>query len=135
MEHARRRTEHRPGAVERPASDERLALPSMIGNQAFTAVAAERRARDEQLILPSTIGNQAFTSVDQLESFPMNVVPFEVEDFFLDRRDELNAGAEGELELDFNWTGRDRAPNLVRWLKRNRHQVWIKLYGGMPAPR
>lgn len=78
---------------------------------------------------------QVMRDPDQLDSFPMNVVPFEVEDFFLDRRDELNAGAKGELESDFNWTGRDQAPNLVRWLKRNRYQVWIKLYGGMPAPR
>ena len=78
---------------------------------------------------------QAMRDPDQLDSHPMNVVPFELEDYFLERRDELNAGAKGELESDFNWTGRDTAPNLVRWLKRNRHQVWIKLYGSMPPPR
>jgi hypothetical protein len=29
---------------------------------------------------------------------------------------------------------RERAPNILPWLKKNREDVWIKLYGGMPAP-
>ena len=71
----------------------------------------------------------------------IKAVPDGIEDFFVKWREEFNAGVAGEeLESDdsisnlWNVFSRERAPNIVPWLKRNRDQVWIKLYGGMPHP-
>jgi hypothetical protein len=62
-------------------------------------------------------------------------VPAGIEDYFLEFREQFNAGANGdELEKDWNLIGRDRAPNIVPWLKRHRDDVWIKLYGAAPRP-
>jgi len=67
-------------------------------------------------------------------------VPAGIEDYFVRWRDEMNAGAAEELESDssisnlWNVFSRERAPNIVGWLKRNREDAWVKLYGGMPAP-
>jgi hypothetical protein len=34
----------------------------------------------------------------------------------------------------WNVFSRERAPNILHWLKLERQDIWIKLYGGMPAP-
>jgi hypothetical protein len=68
-------------------------------------------------------------------------VPAAVEDFFVEWRDQMNAGSGEQLESDdsignlWNAFSRERAPNIVGWVRRNRNDVWVKLYGGMPAPQ
>ena len=67
-------------------------------------------------------------------------VPDGIEDFFVKWRKQMNAGMSSELESDdsisnlWNVFSRERAPNILPWLKTNREDVWIKLYGGMPSP-
>jgi hypothetical protein len=67
-------------------------------------------------------------------------VPDGIEDFFVKWREGMNAGVSYELESDdsagnlWNVFSRERAPNIVVWLRLNRQAAWIKLYGGMPAP-
>ncbi len=67
-------------------------------------------------------------------------VPAGIEDFFVEWRDQMNAGAGEKLESDdditnlWNVFSRERAPNIVGWLRRNRDEAWVKLYGGMPKP-
>jgi hypothetical protein len=67
-------------------------------------------------------------------------VPAGIEDFFVTWRDEMNAGVAEKLESDdsitnlWNVFSRERAPNIVPWLKGHRQEAWVKLYGGMPAP-
>lgn len=67
-------------------------------------------------------------------------VPAVVEDFFVEWRKSMNAGAGEQLESDdsignlWNAFSRERAPNIVGWLRRNRNDAWVKLYGGMPPP-
>lgn len=67
-------------------------------------------------------------------------VPAVAEDFFVDWREQMNAGAGEQLESDssignlWNVFSRERAPNIAGWLRRNRQDAWVKLYGGMPPP-
>jgi hypothetical protein len=68
-------------------------------------------------------------------------VPDGIEDFFVEWRGPMNAGVHAdELQSDddvsnlWNAFSRERAPNILPWVKRNRESVWVKLYGGMPAP-
>ena len=65
----------------------------------------------------------------------VTAVPAGVEDYFVEFVDEFNAGAGGdELEKDWNLLSRDRAPNIVPWVKRHRDDAWVKLYGAVPKP-
>lgn len=65
----------------------------------------------------------------------VTAVPAGVEDYFVEFVDQFNAGAGGdELEKDWNLFSRDRAPNIVPWVKRHRDDVWVKLYGAVPKP-
>ena len=70
-------------------------------------------------------------------------VPAAVEDFFVKWRKNMNAGQaeDNQLQSDskasnlWNAFSRERAPNMVPWIKQNRDEAWVKLYGGMPKPR
>lgn len=65
-----------------------------------------------------------------------------VEDYFIANIDEFNAGmgADNQLETDssignlWNLFSRAEAPDLRRWIRDNKHEVWTRLYGGMPHP-
>ena len=70
----------------------------------------------------------------------VTAVPDTVEDYFVTWRRQLGAGEQEQLATDSSWRNgwnvlsRERAPGLLDWVRRNRSDLWVKLYGGMPAP-
>jgi hypothetical protein len=69
-------------------------------------------------------------------------VPGEVEDYFVKWKEEVGAGAgeKDQIETDSAWTNawnlvtRERATNLLPWLKKHKDDAWVKLYGGIQPP-
>jgi hypothetical protein len=67
-------------------------------------------------------------------------VPSGVEDWFVKWREEMGAGEGEAIESDSSWRNlwnvfsRERAPNLLPWVKSHAEAAWVKLYGGMPHP-
>jgi hypothetical protein len=65
------------------------------------------------------------------------VIPWEVEDYFVEHRELFNAGARGDLwepQSTFDPWDHESSGNLEDWVRENRDQVWVKLYGAMPKP-
>jgi hypothetical protein len=69
-------------------------------------------------------------------------VPSEVEDYFVKWKAEVGAGAgeKDQIETDSAWYNawnavtRERATNLLPWLKKHKEDAWVKLYGGIQPP-
>lgn len=65
-----------------------------------------------------------------------------VEQFFLQRRSQFNAGEGNSNQLQseshshwynpLSWGENDTAPNLMDWVTRNSDTVWAQLYGSLP---
>jgi hypothetical protein len=66
----------------------------------------------------------------------------EVEDYFVENMDSFNAGMglTNQIETDssagnlWNLFTRTDSPNLKAWIRDNKDEVWVRLYGGSPPP-
>jgi hypothetical protein len=79
----------------------------------------------------------------QLMRDVVSAIPASLEDYFLEFKDQFNAGntddeiqeqSHGHWYNPATWGTRSTSPNLVRWLNSHKGEVWPMLYGSLPHP-